>query len=286
MNSNPLVKKMPGNDFDAHAAHARCRKYRRRILDVSQTVSALHVAPAFSCMEIVDAIYNVLMRRNPEGSFQDTFLLSKGHGCMAQYALLEDLGILPREALDTYCTADGLLGAHPDYGVPGIAAATGSLGHGLSMAVGMAIAERNRAESGDRMPEVYAVLSDGEVQEGSTWEAVLMASSLKVGNLIAIIDNNDFQSLGRTSETHPSFYPLAQKFIAFGWEVAEVDGHDAGNLVAAVRERDGVRPFCVVARTVKGKGVSYMEHVPIWHYRAPNAEEYRKAIEEIEGGAA
>jgi transketolase len=280
-----LSKSILRNDFDAEAARARCRKYRRRILDVSQTVSALHIAPAFSCMEIVDVIYNVLMSRNADGSFQDTFLLSKGHGCMAQYALLEDLGILPREALDRYCTADGLLGAHPDYGVPGIAAATGSLGHGLSMAVGMAIAERNRAALRAYLPQVYAVLSDGEVQEGSTWEAVLMASSLKVGNLVAIIDNNDFQSLGRTSETHPSFYPLTDKFASFGWEVCEVDGHDAGSLVTAIRERDGVRPLCVVARTVKGKGVSYMEHVPIWHYRAPNTDEYRQAIGEIEGGA-
>jgi transketolase len=270
------------NDFDGDAAQERCKRYRRRILDVSQTVSALHVAPAFSCMEIVDAVYQGLMRRAADGSFLDTFLLSKGHGCMAQYVILEDLGILPRQTLDTYCTANGLLGAHPDYGTPGIAAATGSLGHGLSMAVGMAIAERNRTHGG-QPGIIYTALSDGEVQEGSTWEAILIASSLKIGNLVAIIDNNDFQSLGRTSETHPSFYPLADKFLSFGWEVVDIDGHDAPALVRAVMGRSGDRPFMAVARTVKGKGVSYMENVPIWHYRAPNPAEYQKAIAEIEG---
>src|SRR5262249_31657392 len=174
-------------------------------------------------------------------------------------------------------------GAHPDYGTPGIAAATGSLGHGLSMALGMAIAERNRAGTENSPGCVYVVLSDGEVQEGATWEAGLRASSLKTENLGAVVDHNEFQSLGRTSETHPTFYPLAQKFSAFGWEVGEVDGHDAETLVRAVTERRGTAPFCVVARTVKGKGVSYMENVPIWHYRAPNPAEYRKGIAEIEG---
>lgn len=269
-------------DFDVDAARVRCKRARRRILDVSQTVTALHIAPAFSCLEIVDAIYHGLMSRAPDGAYLDTFLLSKGHGCMAQYAILEDLAILPRTALDTYCAANGELGAHPDLGTPGIAAATGSLGHGLSMAVGMAVAERSRTHSGSRPGTIYVVLSDGELQEGSTWEAVLMASSLRTGNLVAVVDNNDFQTLGRTTETHPSFYPLADKLAAFGWEVGEIDGHDAQMLIRAVSGRRGDRPYAVVARTVKGKGVSYMENVPIWHYRAPSPAEYQQAIAEIE----
>ncbi len=267
--------------FDTALARKRCLRYRRRILDISQRVTALHMAPAFSCMEIVDCIYNGLMHRAPDGSFLDSFLLSKGHGCMTQYAILEDLGILPSAELDRYCTRDGLLGAHPDYGTPGIAAATGSLGHGLSMAVGMAIAERNLAPQGRQPNRVFTVLSDGEIQEGSTWEAVLMASSLKINNLIAVIDNNDFQSLGRTSETHPSFYPLGLKFEAFGWEVAEANGHDAGAIYHAVTARKGERPFVLLAKTTKGRGVSYMENVPIWHYRAPNQDEYRQALDEL-----
>jgi len=130
---------------------------------------------------------------------------------------------------------------------------------------------------------VYAVLSDGEVQEGSTWEATMQASSLGVDNLVAFIDNNDFQSLGRTSETHPSFYPVVEKFTAFGWESVEVPGHDAAAIFAAVRGRRGDRPLMVNCRTTKGKGVSYMEGVPIWHYRSPNKEEFTQAMAEIEG---
>jgi len=200
---------------------------------------------------------------------------------MTQYTILEDLGILTKEEVDGYCTKDGILGAHPDYGNKGISASTGSLGHGLSMAVGMAVAERNLAGRKREPNKVFAVLSDGEVQEGSTWEAVLMGSSLKLTNLIAIIDNNDFQSLGRTSETHPSFYPLGKKFEAFGWEVAEVKGHDAGALFKAITARKGDRPFVVIAKTTKGRGVSYMENVPIWHYRSPNADEYKQAVKEL-----
>jgi len=262
--------------FDVTAARQRCLQLRRRILDISQTVSALHIAPAFSCLETVDLIYNGLMRRDGNIS-PDKFLMSKGHGCMAQYVVLESLGILSKEDLAKYCKPDGQLGAHPDYGVPGIEASTGSLGHGLNMAVGMAYAEKIMGADG----LIYSVLSDGEVQEGSTWEAFMMGATLGVNNLVVFIDNNDFQSLGRTSETHPSFYPLTDKFRAFGWETVELNGHEAGGLYQAVLSREGSKPMVVVCKTVKGRGVSYMESVPIWHYRAPNKEEYQKAIDEL-----
>ena len=146
------------------------------------------------------------------------------------------------------------------------------------MSVGMAVAERGRKTGST----VYVVLSDGEIQEGSTWEAILMGSSLGLSNLVAFVDNNDFQSLGRTSETHPSFYPLVDKFTAFGWESLEVDGHDAAALHDAVVSRKGDRPLMVVAKTTKGKGVSYMENVPIWHYRSPSKAEYQQALAELE----
>lgn len=262
--------------IDVPAARRRCLNFRRRILDISQTVSALHIAPAFSCIETVDLIYNGLMRW-VDGNSPDTFIMSKGHGCMAQYVVLESLGILSADDLGKYCKPNGRLGAHPDYGVPGIAASTGSLGHGLPMAVGMAYAEKIKGTGG----RVYAVLSDGEVQEGSTWEAFMMGSTLGVDNLVAFIDNNDFQSLGRTSETHPTFYPLTDKFRAFGWETIELNGHDAGGLFKAVMSREGKKPMAVICKTVKGRGVGYMENVPIWHYRAPNKDEYAKAINEL-----
>ena len=267
------------NIFDPAVARARCKKYRRRILDMSQNVSALHIGGAFSCTEIVDCVYNDLMRPGiKDGKSPDTFLMSKGHGCMIQYVILEDHGVLSKADLDAYCTPNGRLGTHPDYGNPGIEASTGALGHGLSMVVGMALAERGRGTGGI----IYTVLSDGEVQEGSTWEAVLMGSSLKLTNIVAFVDNNDFQSLGRTSETHPSFYPLAVKFRAFGWETVEIDGHDSKAIYEAVTNRSGTKPLMVCARTTKGKGVSYMENVPIWHYRSPNKDEYAKAIAELE----
>jgi transketolase len=268
----------PTKKFDAAAAKQRCNKFRRRILDVSQQVQALHIGSAYSCTEIVDCIYHGLMKRDAAGNFVDTFLMSKGHGCMIQYAILEDMGVLSRHDMDRYCKPDGRLGCHPDYGNPGINASTGALGHGLSMAMGMAYAEMTRGGKGT----VYCVLSDGEVQEGSTWEATLMASSLKVNNLVAFVDYNDFQSLGRTSVTHPTFYPLVDKYVAFGWESVEVPGHDSQALYQAVASRRGDRPLMVIAKTTKGRGISYMENVPIWHYRSPNADEYKQALKELE----
>jgi transketolase len=265
--------------FDVAASRRRCFAYRRRILDISQQVSALHAAGAFSCLEIVDVIYHGLMRQAPGTPvhFSDSFVMSKGHGCMAQYVALEALGILTKRDLDLYCTPTGQLGCHPDYGVPGIEASTGSLGHGLGMATGMAYADRIRGRDG----RVYVLLSDGELQEGSTWEALQMAANLRVDNLVAFVDLNDMASLSRMSETHPAFYPVLDKLRAFGWEAAEVSGHDAGAVYGAVAGRRGDRPFVLVGRTVKGRGVSFMESVPIWHYRSPSKEEYAQAIAEL-----
>jgi transketolase len=255
----------------------RCVRLRRRILEISQQVQALHISSAFSCTEIVQCIYFHLMRPGEQGGSKDTFLMSKGHGCMIQYVCLEELGILTRHDLDRYCTADGILGCHPDYGTPGIEASTGSLGHGMAMAVGMSLAAK-----GKKIDSVtYVVLSDGELQEGSTWEALMMASSLGCSNLVAVVDNNDFQSLGRTSETHPSFYPIGDKLDAFGWEVAEIDGHDSQDIYDTISSRSGDKPLFVVAKTTKGKPISYMENVPIWHYRSPSIEEYQQALAEL-----
>jgi len=270
------------NSWDAAAARRRCKVYRKRILEVSQQVSALHVAPAFSCTEMTDVVYNALMRRGGDGAFHDVFLMSKGHGCMIQYIILEELGIMPREEIELYCTPNGRLGAHPDFGNPGIAASTGSLGHGLSIASGQAYAERLKGSD----VLVYCVLSDGEFQEGSTWEAMMMAGNLRLRNLIGLLDNNDFTGLERLSEGHPAFYPLVAKADAFGWEAIEVDGHDPQAIFDAVTGRRADRPLLVVCRTVKGKGVSYMEHVPIWHYRSPNPEEYRQALIELDRSEA
>jgi len=267
-------------NFDQRAASARCVSYRKRILEVSQRVSALHVAPAFSCIEIVDLIYSSLMKlsRFVEGG-EDFFLMSKGHGCMAQYVILEALGILPKKELDRYCTPEGMLGAHPDRGNPGIIASTGSLGHGLGLAVGMAYAEKLKKSNS----KIFALLSDGELQEGSSWEAAMMAANLELDNLVVFIDSNDFGGMDRMSEHHRAFYPLRDKFEAFGWESAEADGHDELALFGQYSQRKQKKPFVIICKTIKGKGVSFMENVPIWHYRSPNKDEYIHAIAELEG---
>ena len=265
------------NSLDLAAARQRCLGYRRRILDISQQVGALHIAPAFSCTEITDVLYNNLMRREAKGEYRDVFLMSKGHGCMIQYVILEDEGVLSRQDLDLYCKPNGRLGAHPDYETPGIAASTGSLGHGLGMATGQAYAEKLK----DSDVLIYCVLSDGEFQEGSTWEAMMMAANLKLDNLIGFMDYNDFGGLERMSDGHPAFYPLVPKAESFGWEAVEVDGHDEVAMHEAVMNRRGGRPMLLVCRTVKGKGISFMENVPIWHYRSPNKDEYQQGLKEL-----
>jgi transketolase len=268
--------------FDVAAGRERCRNFRRRILDLSQGVTAVHIAPAFSCLELVDAVYFGLMRRSEGGEFKDTFLLSKGHGSAAQYVVLEHLGILTHEDLELFCKPGGRLGTHPDLGIPGIEAATGSLGHGLPIAVGMALADKTLGH--DRV--VYVVLSDGELQEGSVWEAMMLAPTFGLNNLVALVDLNDFQTLGRTSTVHPNFYPMLDKVRAFGWEAAEVNGHDHTAIIESIRGRKSNVPFMLLGRTVKGKGVSYMENVPIWHYRSPSPTEYQQAVREVMGEAA
>ena len=250
------------------SAEERCRRYRRRILDLSQKVTAMHVAPAFSCMEIVDLIYNELMRP------QDIFIMSKGHGCMAQYVVLEDKGILSREDLENYCTPQGRLGAHPDYGVPGIQASTGSLGHGLSIAVGQAYAEKLKGSNAI----VYCLLSDGEMQEGSTWEAMMMAVNLRLTNLIAFVDFNDFGGLERISKGQPATLPIVSKAYAFGWDANEHGGHSWHRFKLHYEQ---TQPIMFVCHTMKGKGVSFMENNPIWHYRSPNPDEYQQALREL-----
>lgn len=270
---------MASAGVDFSEAKERCRKFRRRILDISQKVGALHIAPSFSCLELVDTAYIELMNRTGDPDTSDTFLLSKGHGSPALYCVLEELGIIPRSYLENICQPGWPLATHPDYGTPGIEASTGSLGHGLGLSVGMAYADKMDGKQRD----IYVVMSDGELQEGSVWEAFMIAPSFGITRIVALVDLNDFQSLGQTSKTLPNFYPMLDKLRAFGWEAVEVDGHDAQAIYDAVKARSGQKPFVLLGRTTKGKGVSYMENVPIWHYRAPNAEEYKIAINEVEG---
>ena len=266
------------NRYDAEGAARRCYQWRRRILDISQVSGPLHIAPSFSCLEMVDAVYYGLFRDNPNGSGSDQFLMSKGHSGIAQYVALESLGVISADDLRLYCKPSGRLGTHPALDSPGIVAATGSLGHGLPMAVGLALAQHIQEVCGT----VYVLAGDGELQEGSMWESALLAANLGLSNLVMLIDNNDYEGLAKLSESHPHFYPLEEKFTAFGWAVGTVDGHKPADIVEAVETREVGKPFALVCKTVKGHGVSFMIDSPIWHYRAPNAEEYRQALAELE----
>lgn len=255
------------------SAQARCRLHRRRILEISQSLEALHVGPAFSCLEIVDAILYDCMETPFGGS--DSFILSKGHGAMAPYAVLESLGILDHDLLDSVCQNGSRLGGHPDRGNPGVIVSSGSLGHGLPLALGIARGMREQSLSGN----VYVVMSDGELMEGSVWEALLLGPSLELTNVSVVVDHNGSISRGRIAKGQPNLLPIAPKLAAFGWNTVEIDGHDNAQIVAALKRPGG--PLAVVAHTTKGKGVSYMEDEPIWAYRSPNRQEYEQALQEL-----
>lgn len=256
-------------------AQARCRRYRRRILEVSQRLTALHVAPAFSCQELIDCVYLELMQRAKEPA--DTFIMSKGHGAMALYAVLEGLGIMSEAEMNNVCQPGSHTGGHPDYGLPGVEISSGSLGHGLPIAIGMARAD---LELG-RERTIYVLMGDGEMMEGSIWESLLLAPSLGIKNIVGIVDHNQSIARGSIPINHPNMLPLAAKIAAFGWEVGESNGHDHAEIVRTIASRSRTKPFVLVAHTTKGKGVSYMENKPIWAYRSPNKDEFALAMKEL-----
>jgi transketolase len=251
----------------------RCKIFRKRILHLSQKVSALHIGGAFSCTEIMDLIFNILSNKKEK----NLFILSKGHAAILQYVILEYLGIIKKKDVENYCTKNSFLGVHPDIGNPGINASTGSLGHGLGMAAGIAIAENKTKNT------IYSILSDGELQEGSTWEAIMLIPSLKLNNVIIFIDNNNLQSLEQISKSHPSLYPIEKKFESFGWQSLKCDGHNIKKLYQLVKNRRKNKPLAIIAETIKGYPISFMMNKPIWHYKSPDKLEYKKAINEIDG---
>jgi transketolase len=207
--------------------------------------------------------------------------MSKGHGCFAYYAVLARRGFFPVELLNTVKQKDTIFGGHPDRDkVPGIDVSTGSLGHGLSIGAGMALAAKRDGKSA----RFFVLMGDGECQEGSVWEAAMFASANHLDNLIAVVDANSLQAIGRTTDI-VGLEPFSDKWRSFGWEVCEVDGHDCGELsdkLSNVPIRPG-SPTAVIARTIKGKGVSYMENEIMWHARPVTEEEFRLAMCELEG---
>jgi transketolase len=241
-----------------------------------------HIGSAFSIADILAVLYGGVLNvdpGNPARPDRDRFILSKGHAAAALYATLAERQFFPLDWLETYCRDGSPLMGHISHaGVPGVEVSTGALGHGLGIACGVALASLGQANP----YRVFALLSDGECDEGSTWEAALFAAHHRLDGLIAIIDYNKIQSLGRVEDVL-NLEPLADKWRAFGWSVRTVDGHNVDDLedvLNAVPLAAG-SPTCIIAHTIKGKGVSFMEDKLLWHYRSPNEDELRRALVEL-----
>jgi transketolase len=263
--------------------------YRRRVLEIIKHAGAGHTGGSLSCVDILNVLYNRVLRVSPEtfaDPNRDRYVQSKGHSVEALYVVLADVGFFPQEKLETLCGYDSPFVGHPTRDVPGIEHNTGGLGHGLSFGVGLAIAAR---KSG-RDYRTFVLLGDGELAEGSNWEAAMAGAHYDLDNLTAIIDHNTLQITGRTRDVC-SNEPLDEKFRAFGWDVRIVDGHSIAQLTDAlatsrVAAGSGARPRVVIANTVKGKGVSYMEDVAKWHHGVPGDADYARAIAELDAAIA
>lgn len=258
------------------------QRIRVNALKMVHRARASHIGSALSIGDIVAVLYGRVLQIDPAlpsfGS-RDRFLLSKGHACVAVYAALAECGFINQEDLLTYGQDHSIFMNHISHKVPGVEFSTGSLGHGLPFGAGKALAAKRRGF----VWKTYVLLSDGELGEGSNWEALMFASHHALDNLIAIVDYNKLQSLTTVDQTL-RIEPLAEKFTAFGWSVQEVDGHDHTALTLALGSTPWVpgRPSMLIAHTTKGKGVSFMENQVEWHYRTPNEEQLAQAIKEIQ----
>lgn len=254
---------------DTPALDERSKELRRLIVRGLEGGGRGHIGSSMSLVEILRVLYDDVLRYradDPAWSGRDRFILSKGHGCLAQYVMLADKGFIAVETLDTFCRRDSILGGHPEHGkIPGVEASTGALGHGLSVGVGMALAARMQG----RDSRVFVVTGDGEINEGSVWEAALCAGKHKLTNLTVVVDYNKVQSAGPTIEIQ-DLEPLLDKWRAFGFAATEVDGHDVGALrdVFARLPFAPDRPNAVICHTVKGKGLPFAENDANWHHKA------------------
>ena len=257
-------------------------KVRQHIIEGTFNAKSGHPGGSLSAADIITYLYFKEMRvdpKNPKWEDRDRFVLSKGHAAPALYGALAVKGFFPEDEIKNLRKPGSFLQGHPDMkGIPGVDMSTGSLGQGVSCAVGMALAGKVAGKD----YRVYAVLGDGEIQEGQVWEAAMFASHKKLGNLIIFIDNNNLQIDGTMDEVN-SPYPIPEKFEAFGWHTVEIDGHDFDQIEKAVEEAKSVKdkPTAVIMHTVKGKGVSFMEDQVGWHGVAPNAEQYENAMNEL-----
>jgi transketolase len=265
---------------DTQALALRIRKH---VVQMTNLGKSSHVASVLSMADIMAVLYGRVLNvdsQNPQWPQRDRFILSKGHAGSGVYAALAESGFFPLDKLKTHYQDGSNLSGHVSHkGIPGVEFSTGSLGHGLSVATGMAYSAKLNKEK----HKVFVLLSDGECDEGSNWEAILFAPHHKLDNLVVIVDYNKIQSLDFTKNTL-NLEPFVAKWQSFGWDVQEVDGHDHGELIDALEgiPKSSPKPSCIIAHTTKGKGVSFMENTVLWHYRSPQGEEFTKAMQELE----
>ena len=256
-------------------------KVRLGIIEGVHAAKAGHPGGSLSCADLLTYLYTHRMNVDPsapDDPDRDRLVLSKGHAAPALYAVLALRGFFPMDELKTLRKIGSRLQGHPDIKIPGVDMSTGSLGQGISAACGMALSAKISCDP----YKVYAVLGDGEIEEGEVWEAAMFAAHYKLDNLVAVVDNNGLQIDGKIADVM-SPYPIDEKFKAFGWHVINIDGHDYNSMEKAFNEAETVigKPTVIVMRTVKGRGVSYMENEVDWHGKAPNDDEYETAVGEL-----
>jgi transketolase len=265
---------------DAASLRALSKQMRRRILELSVSSKSGHIGSSMSCVELLACLYRSFLHLpSPTAIDRDRFLMSKGHACVPYYLALEDAGFLPSDVLAAYGEEGGALGHHPHkHPAWGIELSTGSLGHGLAVGAGIAHA----AKLANKSYRTVVMMSDGEQNEGTVWEAATFAPQHKLDNLVAIVDFNKMQALGKSSEI-ASMEPLDERYRAFGWAVRRIDGHDVDAILAtlAALPFEPGKPSAIIADTVKGKGVSFMEDSLLWHYRCPDPGEFAAAMKEL-----
>ena len=251
---------------------------RHEIISMTSAAKASHVASALSVVDILSVLYSGAAKISPanmDSADRDIVILSKGHSAAALYSVLALQEFFPKDWLAHYCTNDAPLGGHvTSKGVPGVELSTGSLGHGLPYGLGIAMARKKSGAKG----RVFVVMSDGECDEGTTWESAMIANHHELDNLVVIIDRNKIQSLTFTEDTL-RLEPFADKWIAFGWQTQTISGHDYSLLAESLSTQTG--PKCIIADTTKGKGVGFMENSVLWHYKPPTADDVTKAFEQL-----
>lgn len=256
---------------------------RRNILKMITDTKSSHIGSAYSMVDLITVLYSLVLKhdsKNPNNPKRDRFILSKGHACAALYSLLAEFGYFKRDLLKSFAQDGSILMSHINFDVPGVEFSTGSLGHALPVGVGVALSAKKRGSAW----RTFILVSDGELNEGSNWEAFLMASHLGLDNLTVIVDRNGLQGLGPT-EGIIDMNPLDKKAEAFGWDAKIIDGHDYQQIFDTMdgfASQKNKKPKIIIADTIKGKGVSFMERKVSWHYKSPSQEEYDLAHKELE----